>query len=407
MDIQRNHIYTEFVNRNKNEPILIFQGSKRSGKTTDRLIEFGALDIFQKNGVKIQCFSESPKQQNHGMIYDFERILKPVLWKFKKDGTQHTYKYKDNELSFINIPNNIRAGDVANSLGRCDTRFIDECNMYAKSTFEKLMINNTGQMFLAYNPWRQFWVNELINDHNFLKTTWRDNIKFLSENQIALFEEWTRLGKISEIGSYNYWRWQVMCEGEFAELTGSIFTTENTHFTNKLPDGLHRYIIFADPSNASGWDYFALTLTAIGSDGKCYVIDTFSCNLIEKALIAEKIRQWQHDYPVERTFIETNGEYGLKFYNDCIIQGIKVDGWYSRNDKFERIMANFDVITDMVYFIDTEQNREFARQIYTFRHPDEKDENGERVVFHDDNVDCLNNAIIAYITLFHELKVLF
>ena len=407
MLIRRNHIYTDFIERTKNEPIVILQGSKASGKTADILIHFG-IKLFESSNIKIQCFSESPKQQTEGLVYDFETYFREALPYLRRDNNKHKYRLGyDKEITFLNIPNNKRAGDVANSMGSADLRLIDECNNYSQSTFEKLQIKNSGQVFLTYNPWRKFWANELITDTNFLRTTWKDNKPFLSPIQIALFEKWTELGKRSEVGSYNYWRWLVMCEGEFAELTGDIFTTENIRFVDKLPDGLRRFIIFADPSNASGYDYFALTLTAIGGDGKMYLIDTFSSNLIEKALIADKIKEWQAKYNIDRTFIETNGEFGLKFYNDCIISKIKVDGWYSRNDKFERIMANRDIITDQVCFLDTPQNREFARQIYTFRHPDAKDENGNKTEVHDDNIDCLNNAIIAYITQFHELKVLF
>jgi len=196
-----------------------------------------------------------------------------------------------------------------------------------------------------------------------------------------------------------------MCEGIFAKLTGKIFTTDNIHFCTEKGEGLHNFMIMADPSNAKGNDYFALTLTAIGSDGYCYLLDSFSCNRIEKVLIAEKIKQWQKDHPVERTYIETNGEYGLKFYNDCFLAGISVDGWYSRKDKFERIMANFDVITGKLLIVDTIQNREFINQVYTFMSPADDDYDEDEL--HDDNIDCLNNAIMAYILIFGELKILF
>jgi len=138
-----------------------------------------------------------------------------------------------------------------------------------------------------------------------------------------------------------------------------------------------------------------------------YLIDSFSRNKVDKVVIAEQIKKWQKDYPIQRTFIETNGEFGLKFYNDCILSRIPVAGWYSRQDKFERIMANYDVITQKLLIVDNPNNREFAQQIYTFRNPDKKDESGKKVTFNDDNIDCLNNAIMAYITVFGELKILF
>ena len=96
----------------------------------------------------------------------------------------------------------------------------------------------------------------------------------------------------------------------------------------------------------------------------------------------------------------------VEIYNDCRNSQIDVSAWYSRQDKFERIMSNFDVITGKLFILDT-NNRDFAQQIYTFRSPDSKDENGKDVEFKDDNIDCLNNAIIVYILIYKELKVLF
>lgn len=406
MIIEMTAKYDDFFERSKNEPVVILQGSKRSGKTFAILTKKGE-SLFTGDTLKIQCFSESPKQQNFGLMSDFKKIFHPALSRVKTNSSQKTFSYNSNELAFINIADNINANDIANSLGACDIRYVNECNNFSRATIEKLMINNRGQIFFDYNPYRRFWIEDFVNDNNFLKTTWRDNIKFLTKTQIDLFLKWTEDGKNSEVGSYEYWRWQVMCEGNYSELTGSIFTPENIHFVKNKPIGLHNFIIFADPSNAKGGDCFALTLTAIGADGKCYLIDSFSNNRIEKVLIAEKIKQWQYDYNVKHTFIETNGEYGLKFYRDCVISKIPVDGWYSKDNKFERIMSNFDVITNKVFILDTNQNREFAQQIYTFRNPDEKDEEGKKVVFNDDNIDCLNNALMSYILVFGQLKILF
>jgi hypothetical protein len=60
-------------------------------------------------------------------------------------------------------------------------------------------------------------------------------------------------------------------------------------------------------------------------------------------------------------------------------------------------MSNFDVITQKLVILDTPQNREFAQQIYTFKIDCDRD----------DNIDCVNNAIMAYIMLYGELKILF
>jgi hypothetical protein len=120
------------------------------------------------------------------------------------------------------------------------------------------------------------------------------------------------------------------------------------------------------------------------------LIDSFSENKIHRKLIADQIKAWQKQHDVERTFIETNGEIGKGFYNDCINSGIPVSGWYSRNNKFERIMANYETITNRVFFQDNANNRNFINQIYQFKQDAEKEN------IPDDNIDCLSNCIIAY-----------
>lgn len=389
--------YRQFFKDTANEPVVIIQGSKRSGKTFS-ILQHEGLKFFGDKQMKIQCFSDSPKQQNFGLMCDFQNIFSPALQKTKSNATQKLFKYKQNELAFINVAGNIKADDVVNSLGACNDRYVNECNTWSKSAIEKLMINNTGQMYFDYNPYKDFWIKDFINEKNFLKTTWRDN-PFLTKAQYDLFLQWVDEGQKSQFGTYKYWRWQVMCEGNFSQMLGKKFSPDNLHFCERVPSevNLHSYIIFADPSDAKGGDYFALTLTALGDDGNVYLLDSFSENMIGKVMIADKIKEWQRDYPISYTYIETNGAYGTKFYNDCITSQMDVTGWYSRKDKFERIMSNFDVITDKLYIVENEANNNFLQQVYTF------DEDCE----HDDNIDCLNNALMAYILIMGELKVLF
>ena len=212
MRMRINKKYYDFFEQTKNEPLVIIQGSKRSGKTFS-ILQKNGLELFQSNGKKIQCFSASPKQQNFGLMSDFQNIFNPVLPTTKSNATQKTFRYNNNELAFINIADTINANDIANSLGACDIRYINECNMFSKEMVEKLMINNRGQMFFDYNPYQKFWIEDMKTDNNFMSTTWKDNIQFLTKNQIDLFRQWTALGMAAEIGSYNYWRWKVMCEG--------------------------------------------------------------------------------------------------------------------------------------------------------------------------------------------------
>lgn len=390
--------YADFFSDTKNEPLIILQGSRRSGKTYQILIDLGITYNLNKNKI-IQIFSERPEQKESGLFKDFNDIWSGFNYDQHSSRTPLINKRSGSQIKFINIPNNVSAFDYAKNIGKSNIRFLNECNVFDKKTVENLIISNTEKMYLDFNPIAKFWIDNYITQKNFLKTTWKDN-PFLTEVQKDVFRNWTKIGQAAEIGSYNYWRWQVLCEGNYCELVGSIFTTENLHFS-QLPekeiDELEHLIIFGDPSKATGYDYFAMTLTGITKDGKMILIDSFSENKLHKKLIADQIKAWQKRYDIERTFIETNGEIGKGFYNDCINNEIPVSGWYSRNNKFERIMANYETITDKVLIQDNANNRNFAKQIYLFAQDAEKNN------IHDDNIDCLNNTIIAYKSIYRIL----
>lgn len=390
--------YADFFSDTKNEPIVILQGSRRSGKTYQILIDLGLTFNLNKNKI-IQIFSERPEQRESGLFKDFNDIWNGFNYEQHSSRTPLINKKSGSLIKFINIPNNVSAFDYAKNIGKSNIRYLNECNVFDKKTVENLIISNTEKMYLDFNPTAEFWIDDYITKKNFLKTTWKDN-PFLAEVQKDVFKSWTKLGKAAEVGSYNYWRWQVLCEGNYCELVGSIFTTENIHFaqlSEKEISELEHLIIFGDPSKATGYDYFALTLTGIYQNGKMILIDSFSANKLHRKLIADQIKTWQKQYDIERTFIETNGEIGKGFYNDCINNEIPVNGWYSRNNKFERIMANYETIDNKVLIQDNSNNRKFAKQIYQFR------QDGEKKNIHDDNIDCLNNAIIAYKSIYRLL----
>lgn len=390
--------YADFFNDTKKESLIILQGSRRSGKTYQTLIDLGLTFNLNKNKI-IQIFSERPEQRESGLFKDFNDIWQGFNYDQHSSRTPLINKRSGSQIKFINIPNNISAFDYAKNIGKSNIRFLNECNVFDKKTVENLIISNTEKMYLDFNPIAKFWIDDYITKTNFLKTTWKDN-PFLTEVQKDVFRTWTALGQAAEIGSYNYWRWQVLCEGNYCELVGSIFTTDNLHFTqltDKEISELDHLIIFGDPSKATGYDYFALTLTGIDQEGNMILIDSFSENKLHKKLIADQIKAWQKQYDIERTFIETNGEIGKGFYNDCINNEIPVSGWYSRNNKFERIMANYETITGKVLVQDNSNNRNFAKQIFLFAQDAEKNN------IHDDNIDCLNNAIIAYKSIYRIL----
>ena len=65
--------YADFFNDTKDEPLVILQGSRRSGKTYQILIDLGLTFNLQKNKI-IQIFSERPEQKESGLFRDFNDI---------------------------------------------------------------------------------------------------------------------------------------------------------------------------------------------------------------------------------------------------------------------------------------------------------------------------------------------
>jgi phage terminase large subunit-like protein len=153
-----------------------------------------------------------------------------------------------------------------------------------------------------------------------------------------------------------------------------------------VPEGvtLSDFAIFADPSALRGADWFAMVLSAKGSDGCVYILDTFSRNEGTKELMARKIRQWCGEWDVhDNIYIETNGIIGLDFYDFCNNSDLPIRGWNSKGKKFDRILANFENITNIVYFVNNDELTPFLEQVYEFNERCE----------HDDNIDAVSSSV--------------
>ena len=400
--MQQNQLHRDFVNRTAKERYSIMYGSKASGKTIERLINFFILAKCIPNA-KIQVIAESMPVIKSGCLADFRYMFAPYFKRYgiKENATDKMFFFPNNStLQFMQVDDK----DKANQLGRATFRFINEANNIDKETFDLLDIRTERQISLDYNPTSKFWVDEISTEKNTGKFNWYQN-PFLSEAQYKQFRLWTEIGKKSKVGSPNYYRWQVYCEGNYCELAGDIISSDNLRFRNELPP-LSNLIAFADPSNARGGDYFAVCLTGIDVNGDVWLVDSFSSNNASKSAMYDRLKDWQKRYGCQ-IFIETNGEIGNKFFKDCQVSGLSVRSWWSYANKFDRIFANLDIFTHKLWIYDTPSNADFCAQFYQFRNPDDKTltrkEKGE---FHDDNIDCLNNCFLYYIDK-RMLKTLF
>ena len=105
----------------------------------------------------------------------------------------------------------------------------------------------------------------------------------------------------------------------------------------------------------------------------------------DRAGIVRKLREWCKTYDVAKVYVETNGIIGIDFYDFAVNSELNVEGWYSRGNKFDRIIANYQNFRERMTILDTPANREYMKQTYSFA---ERMKIGE----HDDNIDALNSS---------------
>ena len=263
----------------------------------------------------------------------------------------------------------------------CDDLFINEANNFSMQQYTDLRANVREFTFLDYNPNIRFWVDELFDPSEICRTTWKDN-PFLTTSQLEYFADLKRLAERPEATSVDRRNYSVYYLGEYAEIDGAIFTRSNIRLATELPEGLRNFRVFCDPSALRGADWFACVLSATDKGGNVWVIDTYSVNTGTREAVARHLRDWCRAWDVKSVHIETNGLVGIDFYELAQNSGLPVDGWYSRGNKYQRIVDNYQNLTTQMYVLDTEGNRAYLEQVYSFA---EKCE-------HDDNIDAINSS---------------
>ena len=375
-----------FINDTKNDRYSIMYGGRRSGKTYSRLIHLYQLSLSEP-GLKIQVIGSTSPIIRAGVLSDFDNLFA------RREGVDYTKNLSSLMYTFNNgtTIQFIQCDTPAKALqlGRASYRFINEANNIDKETFDNLAISTERQVFLDFNPTEKFWVDEISTEKNTRRFNWYDNV-FLNPNIKQQFKEWTEIGKRSRIGSPEYWRWQVYCEGLYCSLCGDLINIDDLKFINEasVPNCL-RYIAFVDPSNMHGGDSFAACLVGQDKQGCLYMLDSYSKNNGSKYEVFNKLKAWKETYPQCQIYIERNGQIGQRFYDDCVSSGLSVMSYWSTNDTFHPIFANLPTLKEYVYFVDTPDNNAYIQQFAAFTQ-----ENCKQNTDHDDNLDCLNNVLI-------------
>lgn len=263
----------------------------------------------------------------------------------------------------------------------CDYLFINEANNFSKQQYTDLLANVRKGVFLDYNPNVKFWVDDYFEESEICHSTWQDN-PYLTPLQLEYFANLKRLAEKDGASAIDIRNYRIYYLGEYSELKGSIFTSDNLVFGNASERALSTPRIFCDPSALRGADYFAAVLSATDDDGIVWILDTISVNGSEgetRESVCRRLRQWCIDWGVSECYIETNGLVGIDFYEFAANSELPIVSWYSKGNKFERICSAYGNLTERVRLDDNDNNRAFVEQVYDF---------GEKCE-HDDNVDAL------------------
>ena len=359
-----------------------FMGGRRSGKTwfiLQRLIgcavrgDIVSVATMTENQGEMGAYADTLDIINGSpSLLPYVTIGKsPKVIKFAGGGKMFFKSYTDPE----------RAKGI-----KCDWLYINEANNFTKQQYTDLSASVRKGVFIDRNPNSRCWSEEM--GFTLIHSTWEDNKDNLTDVQLAWFSNLKARAESPDATSVDRALFAMYYLGEYAEIDGAIFTRANIHTVAELPRrangdlALRNFQVFCDPSALRGADYFAACISATDDEGRVWIVDTFSVNTGTREAVTRRLMEWCKAWDIKRVYIETNGLVGIDFYEFADNSGLPVEGWYSRGNKYQRIVDNYQNLTTQLVVLDTPENRAYLEQVYAFA---EKCE-------HDDNVDALNSS---------------
>lgn len=390
-EIEANAVIIDYLEKGQSEGRTLYalRGGRRSGKTFNIMIWLiGKAAI----GDTIITATMTDDAGTKGAYADAKEILR--LWGVEPcfhvlsspKEIRATSRAEDGRQGVIYFKS--YADPESAKGGACDWVFINEANKFTYQQYLDLAANARKGVICDYNPNEHFWIEDECKERGVVElvTTWQDNRRHLTANQIEYFENLKRKAEAPTATDIDRYYYRVYYLGEYAEIGGEIFTPYNLHFVDDEPKQYRHVAIFCDPSALRGADYFACCLSAVGADNNVYILDTYSTNEGTREQIVLKLLEWCKAYDVAEVFVETNGIIGIDFFefarNSFSPYGVTLRAWNSRVNKFERIVANFQNLTTRLFICRKPLTGEYMKQVYEFSKKCE----------HDDNIDALNSS---------------
>lgn len=372
-------------------PLMALQGARRAGKTYTTC-QWLLLQAYNKGDVCIFA-SMTSEQGRKGAYEDCQNILRSWgafgdLFEVYKSPRRIVCKRTNTESGRAGVLEFASYDDPETAKGgACDWVFINEANKFTRQQYLDLAANARKGVIVDYNPNQHFWIEDELADDEVLKCSWEDNRKHLTAAQLAWFQKLYDNAHREGATAADWYYYQVYYCNQYSELAGDIFTPAIIQRVKPeaVPwDKLRNPVVFGDPSALCGGDYFPLTLSA--TDGEyIYILDADSTNEGAKAERCRAIERMQLQRDNVLVYIESNGIIGASFIEYARGENpteqpprvLQVEGWCSRGDKFERILAQYETIRDRVRFVEGLRLNEYLKQVYEFA----------RKCPHDDNID--------------------
>lgn len=372
--------------------LMALQGARRAGKTYT-VMQWLLLNAYNDGDVCVVA-SMTNEQGRRGAYEDARNILK-------------SWNYLGECFTVYKSPRRIECERTNTTTGRagvvefatfddpetakgaaCDWVFMNEANKFTYQQYLDLAANARKGVILDYNPNNRFWVDNELKEGDVLKCSWQDNKKHLTKAQLDYFQKLYDNAHRNGATAADWYYYRVYYLNQYDELAGDIFTPKIIRKceAKDVPWGeLKNPVVFGDPSALCGADWFPLTLSATGSDGTIYILDADSTNEGGKAERCRAIERMQGRLDGVRVYIESNGLVGAQFIeyargenpHEQPDRALAVEGWCSKGDKFDRILAQYEAIRDRVVFVEQPRLNEYLKQVYEFA----------RKCEHDDNID--------------------
>lgn len=396
LDISLNKKIATYLERRR--PLMALQGARRAAKTYT-VCQWSLLNAYNDGDVVLVA-SMTNEQGRRGAYEDCQNILRSwgafgELFDVFKSPRKIECKRNNTTSGRAGVLEFASFDDPETAKGSaCDWVFMNEANKFTLQQYLDLAANARKGVIIDYNPNQHFWIEEQLPADEVLLCSWQDNKKHLTQAQLDYFQRLYDNAHRPGATAADWYYYQVYYLNQYSDLSGDIFTPAVIRKCkpDEVPwSTLRNPVVFGDPSALCGGDYFPLTLSACAPDGNIYIIDADSTNEGGKAERCAVIERMLERLDNTRVYIESNGHIGARFIEyargeNALEQPphpLPIEGWCSRGDKFNRILATYETIRDKVIFVEQPRLTEYLKQVYEFA----------RKCPHDDNID--NIATVA------------